>query len=129
MVAFEALVHMTAWVVTEVASASWDRIISKLSTQIFLQCGMASVLAMTVILMTSPSIIRHAFYETFLNTHIILMALALVGIWIHCDVGQLPQLPYLQAVVGLWLGDRLLRLARVFYIIILEMAALDESNS
>jgi hypothetical protein len=43
------------------------------------------------------------------------MALALVGIWIHCDVGQLPQLPYIQAVVGLWLGDRLLRLAKVFW--------------
>ena len=115
MVVFEALVHTLAWVITEVASANWAGVTFKIGNDPFIGYGVVAVVAMTLIFITSPSIIRHAFYETFLATHILFAILVMVGVWVHCDLGQLPQLPYIQAVVGLWIGDRAARFARIVW--------------
>jgi hypothetical protein len=70
---------------------------------------------MVVILLSSPSPVRHAFYETFLNAHIILAFFAMVGVVVHCELGRLPQTPYMWAVIVLWLAERVTRVARIVY--------------
>jgi predicted ferric reductase len=115
MVVLEVIVHVCAWTVTEVASANWAGLVSKIQTNLFLQCGFASAIAMILLLLTSPSLIRHAFYETFLNAHIAFVAISFTGIWMHCDIALLPQLPYIQLIVGLWASDRLFRFARLLW--------------
>lgn len=115
MVVFEAIVHTLAWLVTELASAKWAGVWFKLSKDPFIGYGMVGTLAMVLILFTSPSIIRHAFYETFLNVHIVLAIVAIGGIYIHCDLGQLPSTPYILVVMGLWAADRLARFVRIVY--------------
>lgn len=63
----------------------------------------------------AASIARHAFYETFKILHIIFAIVAVVGIWYHLKLKDLPQLKYMYAVVALWAFDRLARLARLGY--------------
>lgn len=112
MVVFEVIIHVSAWTVTEVASANWQGVLYKLQTDPFIQYGASSALAMVLLLFISPSVVRHAFYETFLVTHVVFVAVAFAGIWIHCDIAHLPQLSYIQMVVAFWFIERALRFAR-----------------
>jgi predicted ferric reductase len=59
--------------------------------------------------------VRHAFYETFKLVHIVLAALAIVGLWYHLKLKDFPQLKYLVAVVVLWSMDRAWRVVKVAY--------------
>ena len=59
--------------------------------------------------------LRHAFYEVFKVLHIAVAALSIVGLWYHIDLGELSQMPYLYAVIGLWVGDRAARFLRMAY--------------
>lgn len=59
--------------------------------------------------------IRHAFYETFKYVHIALAILAIVGIWYHLKLGDIPQLPLLFGVVGIWVGERATRIIKIVY--------------
>jgi len=111
----EAIIHTLAWMITQVASDGWSSVKRKIVSDPFIGWGTAGTVAMLVILVSSPSPVRHAFYETFLNVHIILALVAVIAVWIHCDLGSLPQLPYAQAIFVIWLGDRLWRVARIVY--------------
>ena len=48
----------------------------------------------------SLSMIRHAFYDTFLHFHILLVCLALVGLWYH--LREKAARLYLYAAIGIW---------------------------
>lgn len=61
------------------------------------------------------SVIRHAFYDSFKVIHITLAALAVATIWYHLKLIDLPQIKWLIPVIPLWLGERLIRLARISY--------------
>lgn len=54
----------------------------------------------TAILVHSPSAIRHAFYETFLHLHIVLVAVSMAFLWIHLN-GMISQ-TYLMAALIFW---------------------------
>jgi hypothetical protein len=56
---------------------------------------------MSVILLQSPSPIRHAFYETFLHVHQALAIVAVWGVWVHLD-GYSKQKPLIKGVVAIW---------------------------
>jgi hypothetical protein len=113
IVVLEAIIHTVAWTVTEVASADWAGVSHKVSTDPFIGWGLVAAIAMALILVTSPSAIRHAFYETFLNAHILLAIFVMVGVWIHCDLGQLEQLAWIKTIVALWICDRGGRFTRI----------------
>ena len=68
-----------------------------------------------MILLQSPSVVRHAFYETFLHCHQVLALAAIIGVWVHCDLGQLPGKSYIRATLILWLLDRFVRIVRIVY--------------
>ncbi len=57
-------------------------------------------IAFVLIFFQSFSVIRHAFYETFLHLHILLASLSLVAVWIHLD--GLSQQQFLMAAVAIW---------------------------
>jgi predicted ferric reductase len=115
MVVIESIVHTLAWLFNQIDSNGMSSVAHKINTDPFIGWGMVSTVAMILILTLSPSPLRHAFYETFLNLHIILVVVTLAGIWIHCDLEQLPQFPYLKVIVALWVGDRGGRLARILH--------------
>lgn len=115
IVVLEAVLHTMAWAYVKHAATGWSGVNHALKVDPFLGWGMIGTASMVAILLSSPSPLRHAFYETFLNAHIVLAQLAMVGIWWHCHLANLPQLPYITVIVLLWYCDRLVRLVRLAY--------------
>lgn len=115
IVILQAIIHMIAWAYVKHAATGWSSIGSKLLEDPFISRGTIGVIAMIVILLTSPSPIRHAFYETFLNIHIVLAFTAMVGVLLHCHIANLSQTPYVWAVIVLWLAERVTRILRILY--------------
>lgn len=58
---------------------------------------------------------RHAFYETFKLLHIALAILAIVGIWYHLKLADLPQITLLYGVISVWAIERATRVLKVMY--------------
>ncbi|KAF7853225.1 hypothetical protein EAF04_010727 [Stromatinia cepivora] len=115
IVVLEALVHTSCWAYVQYADTGFSGVWEKLMHDPFSSYGMMGTIAFVLLLLTSPSPIRHAFYETFLNLHIIFAAVAIAGVWIHCDIPGLPQKPYIRAVAFLWVADRVCRMARLIW--------------
>ncbi|KAF5873267.1 putative ferric reductase protein [Botrytis fragariae] len=115
IVVLEALVHTSCWAYVQHADTGFSGVWDKLMHDPFCSYGMMGTASFVLILLTSPSPIRHAFYETFLNLHIIFAAVAIAGVWIHCDIPSLPQKPYIRAVAFLWVADRVFRMARLIW--------------
>lgn len=65
-----------------------------------LTCRGQGTIAFVALVLHSPSVIRHAFYEAFLHVHIALVVLCLWGLWLHLK--NLPQMPLLVGVIVLW---------------------------
>lgn len=61
------------------------------------------------------SVVRHAFYETFKYIHICLAIVAVVALWFHLKIANLPQLSLLMGVVAIWSFERFSRVFRVIY--------------
>jgi Ferric reductase like transmembrane component/Ferric reductase NAD binding domain/FAD-binding domain len=116
IVIVETLVHVIAWGANSVQAEGMKAAINSLGGNIFLQFGTLSVGAMLVILFQSPSPIRHAFYETFLHLHQFLAFAAILGVYVHLEVANLPALPYIRAVVGIWISERAIRLLCLLYL-------------
>ncbi|KAI1343354.1 putative FAD binding protein [Xylariaceae sp. FL0016] len=119
MVVVEALIHTFAWADVQVNASGWASMTDKLLHETFCASGFAGTLALTILFFLSLSPVRHAFYETFLNTHIILAFITFAMTWVHCAsaalAGGLPQLPWMIAIFMLWLFDRLARMFRLAY--------------
>lgn len=116
----QILVHTIAWFVPAVTDLGWEGAFRKLFGHWFLGSGIVGTIVMLLIFVLSLSPIRHAFYETFLNLHIIMALIVFVCTWIHCASpaeypGGLPQLPWIGAVVALWCADRAARFLRLAY--------------
>ena len=116
----EIIIHTIAWLVPKVADGGWASAKGAMFHSIFIGSGMIGLVAMLLILILSLSPLRHAFYETFVNIHIILALITFVGTWVHCGSatipGGLPQLPWIMIVMGIWLVERLVRFVRLVYI-------------
>ena len=113
IIVLESLVHTFCWVYVKHAATGWSGIGSMLTSTPFISWGTVGTAAMVLIAIISLSPVRHAFYETFLNVHIILAATAMLAVYIHIHIAKLPQEPYIVAVILLWLADRLARMFRI----------------
>ena len=71
------------------------------------------IISMLTILLTSLPAFRHAFYETFLHTHIALVSLILGGLYIH--LATLPTQNLIKVIIALWAFERLQRLCSLLY--------------
>jgi hypothetical protein len=115
IIVLESLIHTFAWAYVKHAATGWSGIGSMLTSSPFISWGTVGTIAMVLIFFQALSPVRHAFYETFLNTHIILAATAMLAVYIHIDFAKLPQKPYIQAVIVLWAADRFARVIRIIY--------------
>jgi len=119
MVVAETLIHTIAWAAVQVAAAGWDSLNKKILHETFIASGFAGTIALLLIFILSLSPVRHAFYETFLNVHILLAFLVFALTLVHCGSaaipGGLPQLPYMVAIFLLWFFERLARVVRLAY--------------
>lgn len=106
-VVLQALAHTLAWTVDAVMSSGWHSVSMKVANTPFLLAGAIASCATLFMLLQSPSIIRHAFYEVFLGVHFLLAATAVVTIWMHLK--GLPQQQFLKAAVILWCIERATR--------------------
>jgi len=60
-------------------------------------------IAFTVILLHSPSPVRHSFYETFLHIHIFLAALSLGAVYVHLEGNEYDkQRAIIKGVLAIW---------------------------
>jgi hypothetical protein len=112
-IVFETIVHTLCWAYVKGAASGWSGIRKTIATDPFITYGTVGAIAMLLIAVTSLSPIRHAFYETFLDVHIILAFVAILTAWIHLEISKLPQLPYIKVVLCLWMADRFARMARL----------------
>ena len=115
IVVLEAIVHTIAWSINERGASGTAGVNHALQTVPFLQYGLAGTIAMSLILIQAPSVVRHAAYETFLHLHQVLAAVALVSIYFHAKLGELPQMPYIIGIICIWFYDRIFRWARLLY--------------
>lgn len=115
MVIIEAIVHTLAWGANQMAATGISGVNEKLAKSPFIQYGVVGTAAMTFLLIQSPSAIRHAFYETFLHLHQLAALVAVIAVYLHLDVHKLPQMPYIQAVICIWLLERFARFFRIVY--------------
>ncbi|KAF1984024.1 putative FRE ferric reductase-like transmembrane component [Aulographum hederae CBS 113979] len=110
----EALIHTFAWAANTYREAQMDSIRIALQEPSY-QWGLVGTVCMTVILFQAWGPLRHAFYETFLTGHRILVLFAIIGVYVHIDTHKLPQLPWMYIVLILWALEYLFRLARIVY--------------
>jgi len=119
VVVFETLVHLITWAYVQVADSGWPSLQHKIITDVFIGSGTVASLAIVLILIFSLSPIRHAFYETFLASHILLAMVTFIGTLIHCASatipGGLPQIPWIVAIFVLWILERTARMFRLAY--------------
>lgn len=59
-----------------------------------------ATVGLVALVLSASSALRHAFYETFLHLHILLVLMTFIGLWYHLD--GLPQQSYLLAALVLW---------------------------
>lgn len=115
VIVFESIVHMVAWFVNNHNAIGYQGISEVLMTDTFAQCGLAAASALLIIIVQSPSAIRHAFYETFLHAHQMLAVVVLGATAAHIQIENLPQKPIIYTVIGIWASERVLRLGRLGY--------------
>ncbi|GAB7346400.1 hypothetical protein MBLNU457_5100t2 [Dothideomycetes sp. NU457] len=110
-VVLQALAHILAWMVDTLLSSSWHSVSTMLINSPFFLSGSIGSFALLFMLLQSPSIIRHAFYEVFLGLHFLLAATAVVTIWIHLK--GMPQQHFLKAAIILWAIERVIRVYKL----------------
>lgn len=119
MVVIETVIHTVAWAIVQVADGGWDSVVQKLLHNTFIASGAAGTLCMALLAILASGPIRHAFYETFLTTHITLAFVVFACTLVHCISpqipGGLPQLPWIIGIFLLWFAERLTRIVRLVY--------------
>lgn len=115
VVAAETFAHTLAWAWNEYDAVGMKGIGKHLQESPFLAYGMLGTVALGIIMLQAPSIIRHAFYESFLHIHQLLAIATIIGVKVHCKFGVLPGESYIDWVIALWVLERSARLFRVFY--------------
>ncbi|EXJ91148.1 hypothetical protein A1O1_04257 [Capronia coronata CBS 617.96] len=116
IVAIETMIHFFAWMAAYILAKGDDATPKIFNHNPFLQFGLAGMVAIIIIPFHSFSVIRHAFYETFLHLHQFLAFTALLGVYVHLDAKKLPAYPSILTAVLLWMAERLLRLGRLVYL-------------
>lgn len=109
IVVVEAFLHGAFWMAREVVEEGWASIAPQMAdTQDnMVLTGTIGACAFVAILLQSPSIIRHAFYETFLHVHIVLAFVSVVVTWIHLKEDKQQNL--VLAAIVCWIAERAFR--------------------
>ena len=93
--------------IAEKGDKGWFIIQMAMGKSELIMTGMIGVCAFVGILFQSPSVVRHAFYETFLHVHIALAITATAAVWVHLK--GLPQQSLLLGAIVCWIIERTMR--------------------
>ena len=115
ILALEVVVHFLCWLTNNVNAGGWYQVHLSLSTSGSYQGGIIGTTAFITIVLAAFSPLRHAFYETFLTSHRILVFVALIGVYVHLDKASLPQLPFVQLALTLWILEWTCRVIWIAY--------------
>jgi len=115
VVAAQALAHTLAWATNEHTAKGWKGISEGFHNSPFLAYGLLGTVALLAIMIQASSIIRHAWYETFLHIHQLLAIATIVAIKVHCRLAVLPGEGYIDWVIALWVLERSARIFRIIY--------------
>ncbi|KIW18875.1 hypothetical protein PV08_03164 [Exophiala spinifera] len=116
IVVVEASVHFFAWMAAYTQAEGPRASPKAFDHNPFLLYGLLGLLAMLVMAFHSFSVLRHAFYETFLHIHQACALLALLGVYVHLNVAKLPAYPSVLAAVLLLVSEHVWRLGRLLYL-------------
>lgn len=111
----EAIVHTAAWMYNTADGAGWSAVLNGMRTEASYGWGMVGTAAFTFIGIQAWSPFRHAFYETFLNIHRVMVIVALIGLYKHLELHSLPQVPWLHLVFIFWAAEWFFRGLSIFY--------------
>jgi len=114
-VIFMSVLHVGAWgtnTVDQGGSAMVGKLITSYASLSWATLAMATMLLIAV---QSWSPVRRAAYETFIAGHRLLVFLAIIGVYVHLDKDNLPQLPYVWTVMFLWIAEWFFRSMRMIF--------------
>ncbi|EOA85103.1 uncharacterized protein SETTUDRAFT_163824 [Exserohilum turcica Et28A] len=111
----EAIVHTAAWVYNTKSGGGWGAVVAGLHLEGSYGWGMVGTVAFTFLGIQAWSPFRHAFYETFLNIHRLVVIAAFIGLYKHLDMHHLPQVPWMHLVFVFWGGEWLCRSLSILY--------------
>jgi predicted ferric reductase len=109
----ESIVHSVAWCIDRVHIAGWAAVQKSIQNNKLNLYGFIGLVACIAILLQTGTTVRHAFYETFLMLHNLLVAGTLVVLWLHLEDKE-SQI-YVKVAVGFWAAERAVRLLRLLY--------------
>ncbi|KAE8556804.1 hypothetical protein EYB25_001508 [Talaromyces marneffei] len=109
IVAAESLAHFLSWMFCTADKSGWATIIKAFHNSQLIITGLVAVVGFVALVLFASSALRHAFYETFLHLHILLVLMSFIGLWCHLD--GLPQRVYLLGALIMWGLERFTRLA------------------
>ncbi|KAK1065736.1 hypothetical protein LTR33_011764 [Friedmanniomyces endolithicus] len=115
VVVLETILHTICWAVNIYESGGMKQIQVSLATSTSYQWGMVATCALAAVFVLAFGPVRHAFYETFLNLHRLLVLLGLIGVYVHLEKANLPQLPYVQLAFAFWACECAWRTLRILY--------------
>lgn len=111
IVVFEAVAHSVFWMAGKIAvmgsDKGWAMIQVAMAGSQMILTGTIGTCAVIAILLQSPSVVRHAFYETFLHVHIALVIVATGAVWVHLN--GIAQQSFLLAAIVCWVIERMIR--------------------
>jgi hypothetical protein len=116
IVVFEVITHVIAWGFNATHEGGLKYTLWRIRTTSFFQWGCVGAFSFVFLLAHSVSPVRHAFYEIFLHLHQLAALLALVGVYMHLNLDNLPQLAWLKVIAVLWGLERTIRIARLVYL-------------
>ena len=116
IVVLEAVAHMAFWMAEKIHAKGntlgWTIIAGAMQSSELILSGTIGTCALVAILFPSPSVVRHAFYETFLHIHILLVIVTTAAVWVH--VKNLPVgIEFLRAAIICWAIERALRMYKI----------------
>jgi hypothetical protein len=113
----ESIVHVAAWIVDTREAGGWHAVAMGFVRKphgISYVWGLVAVITATVILFQAWSPLRHAFYETFIYLHKILVLFTFIGILLHLRIDELPHQSWMYGVFALWGSEYICRAWRIF---------------
>ncbi|SMQ54505.1 unnamed protein product [Zymoseptoria tritici ST99CH_3D7] len=112
---FESIIHTIMWAVNAVKAGGYDQISISLSTSMSYTWGMVGTGLFTFMALSAFGPLRHAAYETFINSHRLMVLVSIIAVYLHLDLANLPMLPYVQLSLAFWAAEVVWRIGRILY--------------
>ncbi|KAF1976309.1 hypothetical protein BU23DRAFT_45218 [Bimuria novae-zelandiae CBS 107.79] len=112
----EAIAHTVCWLDnTANSEQGWSAVAAGLRDEGSYGYGMVATCAFTFLGIQAWSPFRHAFYETFLGIHRIMVLLSFIGLYEHLVKHGLPQVPWMHMIFAFYIFEWVARFTWAMY--------------